>query len=359
MKRNRIFLITTIILLIVAIVLVFTNTSSTLNSDADYAVKDTASITKVFMVDKNNQSVLLQRINSGEWKLNGEYLAHQFNVNRLLETIKDIQVRTPVARKARNNILSRMSATSIKVEIYQEKPRIDIFGLKFWPREVLEKVYYVGGPTQDNRGTFMIIEGAEDPYIVHIPSFRGFVAAIYSPDEDDWRDHTVFKTKLNEIESVSVDFTENQGESFTVYNTGLDNFKLQTKLDGVEKAFDTLRMISYLTSFADIRYEAILNNKIEQDYIDSVAASPVAHIITLINKSGDTTKMVTHRKKGFSELYDDEKGIQLVPFDLDRLYAIINNERDFVLIQYFVFDKVLRTASYLQGRDTESTIPVN
>ena len=239
------------------------------------------------------------------------------------------------------------------------KPRIDIFGLKLLPREVLAKVYYVGGPTQDNRGTFMILEGAEKPYIVHIPSFRGFVAAIYSPKEDDWRDHSVFKAKMNEIKSVSVDFIEKEDESFTVYNEGLDDFKLVTKSDGMEKSFDTLRMISYLTSFADIRYEAILSNAIEQDYIDSVAASPAAHIITLISKNGDTTKLVTHRKKGFSELYDDEKGIQLVPFDLDRMYAFINNREDFVLLQYFVFDKVLRPASYLQGFDVENPYPVN
>ncbi len=360
MKRNRIVLITTIILLAVALALILTTNSSTLrSSEVDFSVEDTSAITRLFMVDKNNNSVLLEKINPGEWRLNGEYRAHQFNVNGLLETIKEIKVKSPVAKNAQNNVLSRLSATAVKIEIYQKKPRIDVFGLKLWPREVLSKVYYVGGPTPDNRGTFMILEGAEKPYIIYIPSFRGFVAARYSPEEDDWRDHSIFKTKINDIKSVSVDFIAKPDESYTVYNEGLDDFSLVTKLDGKEKLFDTLRMITYLTSFADIRYEAILNNSINKEYIDSVSSSPVAHIITLITKDGDTVKVVTHRKRGFSELYDEEKGIQLVPFDLDRLYAFINNRRDFVLLQYFVFDKVLRPASYLQGSDVENPYPVN
>lgn len=360
MKRNRIILIVTIALLVIAAVLILTNNSSTLKkSEVNFAIEDTAAVSKIFLVDKNNNSVLLEKENPGKWMLNGEFLAHQYKINGLLETMKELKVRTPVAKKARNSIMKRLSSTSKKVEIYQIKPRLKVFGMELWPREVLSRVYYVGGPTQDNRGTFMILEGADNPYILYIPSFRGFVAAVYSTKEDDWRDHTVFKTKMNEIKSVEVDFIEKPDESFIVLNKGLDDFKLISKSDGEEKAFDTLRMISYLTSFSDIRFEAVLSNSIEPEYIDSVSSSTPAHIITLIDKYGDTTKVKTFRKGGFSELYDEEEGIQLVPFDLDRLYAVINNERDFVLIQYFVFDKVLRTASYLQGMDTESTYPVN
>ena len=40
-------------------------------------------------------------------------------------------------------------------------------------------------------------------------------------------------------------------------------------------------------------------------------------------------------------------------FDLDRLYAIIDN-RDTVLIQYFVFDRILQPLSYFLGNDKSS-----
>jgi hypothetical protein len=37
-------------------------------------------------------------------------------------------------------------------------------------------------------------------------------------------------------------------------------------------------------------------------------------------------------------------------FDLNRLYAILN-QRDTVLIQYYVFDNILQPASYFLGAD--------
>ena len=39
----------------------------------------------------------------------------------------------------------------------------------------------------------------------------------------------------------------------------------------------------------------------------------------------------------------------LEPFDLDRAYALVNNGQDFVLIQYFVFDRIMRPLQYLTG----------
>jgi len=112
-------------------------------------------------------------------------------------------------------------------------------------------------------------------------------------------------------------------------------------------AYDTLRMLQFVTAFKDIRYESVLNNKLEAAYIDSIASGPVSHLITLRERDGDEVVVRTYRKGGFAELYD-KQGAALEPFDLDRLYAFINDD-DFVLIQYFVFDKVLRTSSYLRN----------
>ncbi|MFO8129941.1 MAG: DUF4340 domain-containing protein [Bacteroidales bacterium] len=354
MKKNRTALIITIILIIIAGILVVSNRNSSLRKEvSQFALQDTSSVTKVFLVDKNNNRVLLERGEQG-WTLNKKHHAHPFHTRDLLKTMSDLEVRSPVPKAARNNVLSRLASTGVKVEVYQEVPRIDFFGLfELFPREKRTKVYYVGGPTQDNLGTYMLMEGEDEPMIVFIPSFRGFVSARYSTKADDWRDHTVFNTPLEDIRSISIAFKENPRESYTVVNAGNEEFRLLAGLDRQEQPYDTLRMLNFITSFSKLNYEAILNNSLPREYIDSVTSLPPAHIITLVDKTGDTTEMVTFRKKGFSELYDEEKGIQLVPFDLDRLYALINGRQDFVLIQYFVFDDVLRTASYLKGLEEE------
>jgi len=41
-----------------------------------------------------------------------------------------------------------------------------------------------------------------------------------------------------------------------------------------------------------------------------------------------------------------------LPYDMDRFYALINNDQDLVLAQFYVFDRVLRPKSFFLKRDT-------
>jgi len=244
-----------------------------------------------------------------------------------------------------------MATISRKVEIYQEKYRINLFDrIKLFPHEKLTRTYYVGDATQDNMGNYMLMEGAEQPYVVFLPSLRGYIYPRYSTDVDDWRDHTIFRTPLQDFRSVKIEFFEEPEESFIVESDDEGHFSFTTLYDQQQKPYDTLRMLQFVTAFKDIRFESMLNNKLEPEYIDSIASGPVAHIITLRETDGDEFVVKTFRKGGISELYEED-GVGLEPFDLDRLYAFINDGKDFVLIQYFVFDKVLRNASYLQNRE--------
>ena len=37
------------------------------------------------------------------------------------------------------------------------------------------------------------------------------------------------------------------------------------------------------------------------------------------------------------------------PVDVDRMYALVNDDRDFVLVQYYIFDKLLHDVNYYQA----------
>ena len=216
MKKNRIAILVTLILFITAGTLWLTNSYSTLKRNAsDFSVQDTASITKIFLADKNNNQVLLERNADGIWQVDGKYLAQQQKVQSFLKTLKDIRVRNPVPLSARDNVLTRMSAIAKKIEIYQVVPRINLFGkMQLFPHEKNVKTYYIGDVTQDNQGTFMLMEGADDPFIVNLPGFRGFVASRYTTNPDEWRDFTVFMMKLGDIRTVRVEFPFQPQESY-------------------------------------------------------------------------------------------------------------------------------------------------
>lgn len=345
MKNNRIALIITLLLIVVAAFFIWNqSTTSTLPKDADFAVADTSSVTKIFIADMNSNEVLLER-NSGGWTLNKDYKAQQRKVSDLLYTIMKLRVRTPVATASQENVITRMAGMAVKVEIYQMLPRINLFDrIKLFPREVRSVVYYVGDAPKDNLGTFMLKEGAETVYIMHITGFKGFLSTRYSPIADDWRDHVVFSSNLNEIQSVKVEFNAEPEKSYEVKRIGKHQYQLN-RLDNqqIGQSIDTLRLLNFLSSFADVRFEALLNS-LDEAFKDSVITSPFLHRITLTNTQGETNVVKTFTKKKFSQLFVNTES--LAPLDFDRMYAQINQDKDFVLIQYFVFDKVLRPVTY-------------
>ncbi|HOX77309.1 MAG TPA: DUF4340 domain-containing protein [Bacteroidales bacterium] len=351
MKKNRIILIITLILIIIAAILVFSTSTSTLNRRvSDFSVQDTASVTKIFMADKSNNELLLERQPDGSWIVDGKFQVQQAKISAFLKTLKDLTVRSPVPLAARDNVIKRMAVLAKKVEIYQVKPAISLFNrVNLFPREKLTKVYYVGDVTQDNQGTYMLMEGADDPFIVHITGFRGFVSSRYSTIRADWRDFTVFKTPINRIRSVRVEYPQKPEQSFEVDVLDNQNVSLVSLADNRNVAYDTLRTLHFLTSFEDVRFESLLAHLIEKEFIDSVSASTPKTIISLTDTDGRVNRIKIFNKKSFAPYYSED-GAMLEPVDLDRAYALVNEEEDFVLIQYFVFDKVTRTLDFLTGK---------
>ncbi|GAB4326239.1 MAG: hypothetical protein Kow00127_19020 [Bacteroidales bacterium] len=347
--NKRILIILAVLALIAAMLLLYRHRTTTLDKKySTFQVQDTATVTRVFLADKKNRSLLLERMPDGRWMVNKTYLARKSGIDLLLETLKNLRTRYPVPEKAHNSVISQLAAQSTKVEVYQQVYRIDLFGkIKLFPHEKKTKTFYVGSATADNQGNFMLMEGADKAYVVHLLGFRGFVSPRFSVFAKDWRDHQVFKTKIYQIDEVTVEIPREPQESFKVKNNG-DNFELYRLTDNSRvDGYDTLRMLNFLTAFNDLRYEALLDD-IDSLKRDSIINSVPKDIISLVDKNGDTTRIKTFYKANDNQQVDLEGNLYV--YDVDRLYALVNDDRDFVLIQYYVFDKILRPLSYFSSR---------
>jgi len=345
MKKNRIFLYIVLFLAILAAILFFTQSNNTFSgSDSDFSVRDTASVTKIFMSDKNNNMVTLAREPGGQWKVNDRYTASKFNLDMLLQTLCNLAVKEPVPLAAHNNVIRELAVNSVKVEVYQEVYRIDLFHkIRLFPHEKLTKVFYVGGATQSNRGSYMLMENSTTPFVIYMPGFRGFVSPRFTPMTNAWRDYTVFKEELPNIATVKVEIPVRENESYVVTNHPDHTVSLST-YPGMEPVplFDTLAVLNFLTGFRNLNFEAILS---DPDAVnkDSILASAPFTIITLTDTSGVSKTIRTFFKEGYGDV--DVNGNE-IPYDLDRFYALVNDGEDFVLAQYFAFDRVLRPRSF-------------
>ncbi|NNF01963.1 MAG: hypothetical protein HKN22_04705, partial [Bacteroidia bacterium] len=197
MKKNFPILIIAIALLSVAAYLILSKEKSTISEElSDFAVTDTAAVDKVFLADKTgleSHRVLLERDPDGSgWIVNKKFEARKDAIDLLLHTISAIEVRSPVAKAAYENVMKRLASNGIKIEIYKKGK--------------LDKTYYVGNASADQMGTFMYLENSSVPFVVHIPGFNGYLTPRYSCESHVWKTKTVFKAKGPEIASIKVEY---------------------------------------------------------------------------------------------------------------------------------------------------------
>lgn len=305
----------------------------------DFAVSDTASVTKVFFATKQPKTLTLTKESNGVWMVNGKYPVRRDAIKILMNTIHGLSVREPVSRLAKENIIKNLAAGGTKVEIYQG--------------DKLAKVYFVGGETPDMLGTYMLLRDAEtganssEPFIMELKGFNGFLTPRYSTNPDDWRERSVFKYFAPNIRSIKVEHRASNEQSFEVRQTSPSNgFGLFTT-DGRALPFDTVAVKQFISYFNFIGHEGLAVN-LKPAQQDSILRSTPEHIITVTDAQGKVNRVALYLKKNDGMAPQDSTAAMPPAYDPDRMYAYSSIEKEMVQVQYFVFGKLLITPEYFR-----------
>jgi len=348
-KRKQLLILTGILLALLTLTLYFSHTNPFRSGRvfSDFAVTDTASIIRVVLTDREENQVSLERISPSEWRLNRVHEANNVVVSSLLRTIYNIEVKGIVPRSAHNTVIADMAANNTLVDIYQRVPRVRIGRLKLFPRVKLSKRYYVGGPTPDHHGTYMRLEGSDKAFITFVPGQNAFLSLRYSTRESDWRDHTIVALTINQIASIDVEIPGRPEESYRIEKTGERSFEVfQYYNQPVTIPLDTARVLEFLATFRNVKYEGLLND-IDPMRRDSIINSVPMQTITITAIDGGVHTIVTFRRKSPFEY--DEVTQQEIRWDRDRLFALINNGQDLTLCQFYVFDDILKPFTWFRA----------
>lgn len=291
--------------------------------DMDFPVRNTDDIGKIFIADRGGKTALLERKGDG-WVYDGQYPARQTAVDMLLQTISKINVQYIPPENAAVAMVKETAVDGIKVEIYdrQGKPM---------------KVYYVGGVTADEKGTIMMMEGSEHPYVVHIPSFVGQVRVRYLLGDDNWRDRDVFREKPENIQQITVQYPQRKNESFVLEKTGDAAFAVRPYFSTTAPSKLPQRKgvaEGYLLQFEKLTAEAF---ETTNPFRDSVSRLVPFAVIDLKRTDG------TQKEVRFwpTKIDYEPSGKSFVV----RYFAEVD-KRDFMLIQDHVFGPIFRGYSF-------------
>ena len=303
-----------------------------------FAVEDTASVSKITIQDRNGNVALLERKNnSSDWTINKKYAARKDVIKLLLECFHDIRVRGNVPSKMRDNMLAVMTTSAKEVKIYGQN------------NELL-KTYYVGPNTQDHMGTIMLLETPEDgrseePYITHIEGFTGFLNPRFFIDEMEWRSTDIFYYPNNDIAEIEVLHMTDPASSFKLTHFGNNKLKFERYLNGTLTPFaqlDTAMAFDLLKRMRKVNIETY-NTMLKPTAADSIKSITPTFVLRVKNNSGAITSLNLYLKKA-KEMTPDATG-QMTPFDPEYFWAK-TDANEIGLAQFFVFEALLQPAGF-------------
>ena len=343
MKKNKKLLIILCAVVLTTLFFILQKSNTTNKKEvSDFAVKDTASISKIFIADRNGNNITLEKKENRKWLVNNKYQPKPDFLKLLLEVIYKINVKHTVAKAAYNNVVKMLASTGIKCEIYLKNNKEPF------------KIYYVGGHTEDALGTFMIIENSLSPFVMEIPGFNGYLTPRFSTNLDSWRQPILFQKSINEIKSLSVKYTNFPEKSFTIISNNGNYTVLSATTNLTLPAADSVTIDNYLSFYSNVFFEARASD-LNSAKKDSLLKYPPSIAISLTDTKDFTTGVDIYPMPiTSSSLAQSDNAGNALKYDLDRVYGYIKPEKEFVTIQHLNFDRLLRQITDFKLKKTQS-----
>ena len=292
--------------------------STVAGADRQFAIEEVDGIGKVFIADRRGNNTTLVR-KGNQWVYNDAFPANPNAVRNLLDAITRIRMKFKPANAAVPGIVRSLATEGLKVEIYDKADQ-------------LLKAYYIGGSTIDERGTYAILDGAEQPYVTEIPGWQGNLRFRYSLRGEDWRDKTVFAALPSDIKEVSIVYPKQRNKSFRLSRQG-GNYEVQPYYNATPK-YDRPpvrgKVERFLDGFQRIGAEAFENDNPKQDSVRQTL--PFCTITLAAGDQGERTVSLFPIYTQYSAASDEL---------VERFFADINNGQDFMLVQNRLFKKIL------------------
>jgi len=265
----------------------------------DFSINNIDQIDYIEIKNKTPKAVFLYKKNK-KWELKNGFPVSKEAIGYLLETIQDMQIKRPVAVKEKENILKRMSVQRTQVSIFSNGKNI--------------KTIYVGGNTQDQLGTYMILNDSSEPYVMSIPGFNGYLSSRFSCEENTWKDKIIFNINKDDIEKIKIN-----------YRDSINSFQIHSK--------DSLSN-QYFSNFQKISCEKFLKNTRDFNVEEIKKREPIFDVNIRL-KTSEEIKLKAFEKKSSLKGRTKNKN-----YDTERFYGLFKDE--LILIQYQQFENILK-----------------
>lgn len=329
-------------LLPIAVLLISCNNSKQsdgleeLKAQYDFAIKDTAAITRVVIRDKKPSEVTLERSSRG-WLVNGVFPVRKDAIEVLLETLGNVTLKNFVAKSAVPAVNQRMDVYGKWVEVYSG--------------DQLVKNYIVGTETPDMLGTYYRMADSQLPFSVYIQGFNGYLTTRFFTEPSMWRDRTIYGLAPDEIESIEMKVNGPEGFLWKITRSVQGTLNTPAKEASswslVDEALEPLPnnnpqiLMTAIGAVRTLKYEGVV---VASDNIwmkkDSIFSATPAFSFFVNTVGGERLETRAFYKKTEGILIGEDG--QAHEWDPDRFYAELPDGR-MALIQRYGWRNLMLT----------------
>lgn len=290
MKRSILLVLLLILLSGAAYYLVQKNETSKkgiVTADRGFTVEKMEDIDKIVIKHVKLQPLIFTRVGKS-WMLDGKYdvdPAVFVNIEKVLLNMR-LQYIPPAA--STNNILESIKTSGIQVDLY------DGDDLPF-------KMFHIGSDVLKGDGTYMVMAGSSQPYVMHLPGLSGGLRSRFEQPAKNFRDKFIYKFPSDLIDSIQVVYPLDNFSSFILENKG-KTFSVTPILDLVKKPTNPINirtLNAYVAQFEMMGTEGIVANSPEKDSILNM--EPVCKITFKLKNN----KTVVHNIYPYDDIMEE------------------------------------------------------
>lgn len=309
LQKNK----TTLILLMVLIIGIIAyfcltpkNVNTSLGNSSEFAMKDTAAITKIviseLVKDKTTKQVRVEKGEEGNWKLNNKYPVLEPQLHYFFKTLAQVKVKQKLTPQGNETAMTAINNSHTVVEI--------------WIGKDVVKAYEIGPEAKDHDGSLARLKGEKEAFIVSIPGALGVLTNRFPIEEQIWRENLLFDARLEKIKEISV-ACKDASRSFS-FTRG--DSPRSWKKDGT--TVDSLVWKPYLRHFTGKVYaESYATQQFPNKYME-LKATPPDFMLKITYLDGKMVKIPLYIRTDSNNSF----------------FAWIEGDEQLLTVQHFVMD---------------------
>lgn len=296
--------------------------------ERDFTVANEGDIHKVFIAHKTKAPYTLTR-KGDAWYMNDSIRVNPYIIPNILAVLTKAEIDHIPTKAASATAIESMKNNGIKVEVYGRTKKL--------------KTIYVGSDVRAGKGTYMLLDGATQPYAMRLPMVKGGFRNRLVQDVQSLKDPTLIDYQASDIQRIKVSYPKDQKSSFELKVDG-DAYLVNTVDQYQERSTKPVNQAfarAYVEGLEEVKIEGW---DMESPHLDSIKSVLPFSVMEFEQRNGQTEVLKFYPFKDF--LNENVHAEEWEQSKMISRYYVLNKAGELSVVQQRLVGTLMRPYSF-------------